>query len=91
MLEKLPKYEGRLTNPPWSRLTLTADAVKSLKSAALRNCDLCRGLGYTGEPCLCDGAASELPLLCEVCHGTHVKVETAQICRCVNRPLGPGE
>jgi hypothetical protein len=64
---ELPKYEGRLTSPSWSGITLSEALVKSLRAAALQGCLACFGKGYCS-----DG-------------------KTAQVCPCVNRPLGPDE
>lgn len=63
MTEKLPRYEGRLTSPPWSEIKLTESAEKSLKAAALPGCNLCMGHGYLGfetvQICPCTKRAPE--------------------------------
>lgn len=85
---QLPKYEGRLAPAPWSTINLTPEIRKQLKAGALRGCEGCLGRGYTGDLCSCN--ISMLPD-CQVCAGTFVKPGTAQVCRCTNRPLTPGE
>ena len=46
MEKKLPRYEGSLSAPEWSLLTLTPAVERSLERAALPECGLCQGRGF---------------------------------------------